>query len=84
VLNLKTFVRDRCVSTVELPMGPYPGGYNYETLVFKADGHRISDFAGVPVFAGVPGFGARYRTEEEARRGHAKVCERLEAGEPEE
>lgn len=75
MLNLKTFVRDRCVSTVELPMGPYPGGYNYETLVFEADGHRITDFSGVP------GFGARYRTEEEARRGHAKVCERLEAGE---
>lgn len=54
------------VSTVELPISNY--GYPFETLVFpiKRGKTSMEDIAG-----------NRYKTEEEAKRGHAEMCEEV-------
>lgn len=70
MLNLKTTIRDYLVSTIDLEF-EHIGG-RYETAIY-------------PIVDRRPSFGEvwrrRYATEEEAEKGHAEVCRRVEAGE---
>jgi hypothetical protein len=70
-LDLKTFIRDYCVSTVALAI-EHNGGMWYETYIFPADGKEITEWGEV--------WGTRYPDREAAEIGHEKVCAQLTAG----
>lgn len=76
-LNLKTYIDGHCVSTVLLSIehswDGEDGGYFYETYIFaSSDGKTITNW--------LEEWGTRYKTETEAREGHAHVCAAVEAG----
>ena len=75
-LDLKAHVNGWCVSTVKLSVAhswTHGGGYWYETYIFPSDGEKVTDW--------LEAWGDRYRTEDDARRGHERVVAQVEAGE---
>ena len=74
-LNLKEHVNGHCVSTVALSV-PHSwaggDGYLFETYIFPSDGSKITDW--------LEEWGTRYRTVDEAVRGHAAVVAQVKAG----
>lgn len=75
-LDIKTHVNGHCVSTVALRVehswGGADGGYWFETYIFPSDGEKITEW--------LEEWGTRYRTETEAREGHAHTVALVEAG----
>jgi hypothetical protein len=71
----RDFVEGYCVSTVHLALDHSFGSgppLIFETMVFAADGDKITSFA--------DHYCDRYSTEEQATVGHADVVAKLKAG----
>ncbi len=66
-LSLHTAVRGHVVSTISIPY-PLNWNRNYETKVFTAKGHQITDFSELDT--------AGYDTEDEAKDGHEAMVKR--------
>ena len=71
-LDRKTFIRQYCVSTVQLAI-EHHGGMWYETYIFPADGKQITGWLEV--------WGERYPDRGSAISGHEDTCRKLAAGE---
>lgn len=71
-LDLKSYIGDYCVSTVELRI-EHHGGMWFETYIFPANGEEITGWSEV--------WGTRYATSQEAVDGHGEACAKLKAGE---
>lgn len=70
--NLKTYIGDYLVSTVDLGLDHSFGigePLYYETMIFRHKNNQI-DFSDL--------YCERYSTEDEARKGHEWVCEHIE------